>query len=210
MLILIPSNCEEIVGSLRLTLVEKTIRQSTTHNPIMIIMWFHSKHKRKKSNPSSYMHACNSQCCQSKNEQPILIHDNAILRRGIGRKTLEQIKSVCKKMGNLNVHCTMLPLYHVIQVLLCQATTANKGKQKYTIIIIQSRRKLTHPNIRTIIPRIRSNEKECGPVILKKIIIYKSLPRKILCLHLVYFSMHFVIGYNTIHHQEYYDSQWKN
>ena len=87
---------------------------------------------------------------------------------------------------------------------------ANKGKEKYTIIIIQSRRKLTHPNIRTIIPCIRSNEKECGPVILKKIIIYKSLPRKILCLHLVYFSMHFVIGYNTIHHQEYYDSQWKN
>ena len=77
------------------------------------------------------MHACNSQCCQSKNEQPILIlyvHDNAILRRGNGTKTLEQIKSVCKKMGNLNVHCTMLPLYCLIQVLLCKATMTNKGK----------------------------------------------------------------------------------
>lgn len=53
MLIFIPSNCKEIVGSLKLTLAQKAIRQSTTHNPIIIIiiMWFHSKHKLKKSNP---------------------------------------------------------------------------------------------------------------------------------------------------------------
>ena len=38
MLILIPYNCEEIVGSLKLTLVRKTIRQNTTHNPMMIII----------------------------------------------------------------------------------------------------------------------------------------------------------------------------
>lgn len=31
---------------------------------------------------------CNSQCCQSKNEQPILIHCNTILRKGTGTKTL--------------------------------------------------------------------------------------------------------------------------
>ena len=120
MLILIPSNCKEIVGSLKLTLAQKAIRQSTTQNPIMI-MWFHSKHKLKKSNPSSYMHACNSQCCQSKNEQPILIHDNAILRRGTETKTLEQIKSACKEMEDLKVHCTMLPVQSAdcfIQVLL--------------------------------------------------------------------------------------------